>query len=451
MPSWEKRFCTFAGIPWGKVVNAQKYIHYHVDVLNWNDSAGEEAFHNAKRRFWAEINGMPCGICQPDPDIYIDDIDWNPYIDPELIQSLDKDFFAPDEREQDFKLGDSNKMTNCPLPCQTAEGCDWNPAGGENPWEMNMLKTLKARTWAWDKWGGCKNELNDWDKTNSQVFGHATEGHYRKPDSGDKSLGYWNKQGILKDKAHGWPQWGGNINESRILDGKDDCWKHSCTWTSGAVWNDSWGNCTDNSWRAWKKGPKHINPQSNWDDDVDNWKRCCKQANEAKMDNSCTGWGQGWNNQNKSRSLDNVDDPWERCCQSAESMGFKQGGDSGYNPWDNNTEKKKNCFGSHNPSIHRAFLHNETAMDKSDSADMSQHWKQWENHNKAPKELQSTKVHGGWGVWNGGCRKREGSHQNASSCKYLRVRGDSDQTGHWGRKGRTKKRVNFFNGVETDG
>lgn len=455
VPSWEKRFCTSVGIPWGKVVDAKKYIHYHVDVLNWNDLAGEEAFHNAKRRFWAEINGIPCSISQPDPDIYIDNIDWNPYIDPELMRNLDKEFFAPDEREQDCKLGDSNQKTNCPLPGHTAEGYDRNPASGDNPWELNMPKTLKDRAWAWDKWGGCKTELRNLDKTNSQVSGYATEGHYRKPDGGDSPWEYWNMQGVLKEKAQVRNQWGGNINESRNLNGDDNRWKHSCTWASGAVRDDSWGNCEGNSWRMWNEVPKPINQLSNLDNGVDNWNSSCNQANAAQRDNACGGWSQGWNYQNKSRNLDTVDDPWERGCQGTESMGFKQGGDLGNNPWggnhwDNSIYKQNNVFDSHSPWKYCAFQGTEAAKDRSDSGDKSQGWKQWENHNNEPKKLESRKVSGGWGVWNGGCRKREGSHKNTSSYKCSRVQGDSYQTGHWGRKGRAKKRVNFFNGVDSN-
>ncbi|KAF8395767.1 hypothetical protein HHK36_019718 [Tetracentron sinense] len=41
------------------------------NVPSWekNVSLGEEAFNNAKRRFWAEINGLPYDVSLPDPDI----------------------------------------------------------------------------------------------------------------------------------------------------------------------------------------------------------------------------------------------------------------------------------------------------------------------------------------------------------------------------------------------
>ncbi|KAJ0083879.1 hypothetical protein Patl1_29510 [Pistacia atlantica] len=51
----------------------QKFDH----ILEWNDSAAEEAFRKAKLRYWSEINGEPCQIPLPNPDMYIDKIDWN--------------------------------------------------------------------------------------------------------------------------------------------------------------------------------------------------------------------------------------------------------------------------------------------------------------------------------------------------------------------------------------
>ena len=428
MPPWEKRFCSSAGVPWGKVLNSKRYIHYNIDVLNWNDSAGKEAFHNAKRRFWEEINGIPCSIPLPDPDIYIDDIDWNPYIDPEYIRNLDKEFFSPDERKECCKLEDSSQKTNSPLPGCAAEGYDRNPASGDNPWELNMQENLKDRAWAWDKWGGCKNELSNFDKTNSQVLSsYPTEGHYRQPDNGDRPWEYWNMQGVLKGEARMWNQWGGNINESRNLNGDDDCLKHSCTWASGAKRDDSGGQCEGNSWRMWNEGSKPINQFRNLDSGVDDWKRSWNQANEAWRGKALGGWSQGWNYQNKSRNFDTVDNPWKRGCHGAESLGFK-GGNLGNNTWGGN----------------------QTEKDGIDSRDKSQCWNQWENGNNEPKRLESRKGSGGWGVWNGGCRKREGSHETTSSYKCSRVHGDGYQTGNWGRKGRAKKRFDFFSGVDNN-
>lgn len=91
VPSWEKEFCRFVGsVPWKKLVEAKRYIHLYDKVLKWNDSAVEEAFHDAKERFWAEINGIPCSIALPDPNLHIDEVDWVSEVDPELLCDLDR-------------------------------------------------------------------------------------------------------------------------------------------------------------------------------------------------------------------------------------------------------------------------------------------------------------------------------------------------------------------------
>ncbi|KAG9444992.1 hypothetical protein H6P81_016332 [Aristolochia fimbriata] len=101
IPSWEKKFCySTCSIPWGKLLETKKLMCYFPNVVEWNDSAGEEAFRNAKARFWAEFHGFTCNISLPDPDMYIDEIDWNCYIDPELLNELDQPVAPSDDEER---------------------------------------------------------------------------------------------------------------------------------------------------------------------------------------------------------------------------------------------------------------------------------------------------------------------------------------------------------------
>ncbi|XP_039139486.1 uncharacterized protein LOC120276832 [Dioscorea cayenensis subsp. rotundata] len=58
-------------------------------VQEWDDSAGLEAFQNANFCQWAKINNYQCDIPLPDPDTYIDDVDYDLFIDPELVADLD--------------------------------------------------------------------------------------------------------------------------------------------------------------------------------------------------------------------------------------------------------------------------------------------------------------------------------------------------------------------------
>ncbi|XP_075517787.1 uncharacterized protein LOC142552070 [Primulina tabacum] len=90
VPSWEKEFCKVVGsLDWETLLQLKKFTHLCDNVVMWNDSAGEEAFCNAKRRFWAQINGFPCEVELPNPDLYIDDIKWDMETDPELSLNLD--------------------------------------------------------------------------------------------------------------------------------------------------------------------------------------------------------------------------------------------------------------------------------------------------------------------------------------------------------------------------
>jgi len=42
-----------------------------------------------KNMFWAEINGFPCDIPLPNPNIYIDDVDSNASVNPELYRDVE--------------------------------------------------------------------------------------------------------------------------------------------------------------------------------------------------------------------------------------------------------------------------------------------------------------------------------------------------------------------------
>ncbi|KAI3731797.1 hypothetical protein L1987_62986 [Smallanthus sonchifolius] len=127
---WEERFCISVGIPWEKVVNAEKYANCYDNVLKWNDSAGESAFYEAKKRFWAQINNIPTDVPQPDPEMYNEEIDWNPKIDLELVKELDLAYFNPDEAEK-LESYNATKRNDGFTP-----GCILG-LNDINPWERN--------------------------------------------------------------------------------------------------------------------------------------------------------------------------------------------------------------------------------------------------------------------------------------------------------------------------
>ncbi|KAK4411107.1 hypothetical protein Sango_0183700 [Sesamum angolense] len=135
VPSWEIDYCHSVRVPWRKVLASKKYIYCHPSVLNWDDSAGKEALQNAKERYWALINGLSCDNPLPDPDVYIDEIDWNPYMDPDLMVNLDLQVFDPDNAQKIDKL----EAIDEEAACAEVEN-DENPSACDNPWEKNHVQ-----------------------------------------------------------------------------------------------------------------------------------------------------------------------------------------------------------------------------------------------------------------------------------------------------------------------
>lgn len=137
MPRWEKMFCTsVSSVPWPKVVETKKYMSLHHNVMNWDDSACREAFDSAKRRFWAEINGLPCDISLPDPNIYIDDIDWDSSVDPELLLDLEREVKVPTgkEKAEEVVILDSSFLLNQSFSCT-----GWGDAESDTPKQTDLF------------------------------------------------------------------------------------------------------------------------------------------------------------------------------------------------------------------------------------------------------------------------------------------------------------------------
>ncbi|XP_011027328.1 PREDICTED: uncharacterized protein LOC105127652 [Populus euphratica] len=190
VPSWEKRFCYSAGsIPWRKLLETKKLMYLYENIVKWNDSAGEEAFHNAKNRFWAEINGLPCNISLPDPDIYIDEIDWNSSVDPELLLDLEREPKDHDEitKGEEVVIIGSSLLLNQSFSCAGWGGAEeefqkvpdsaldpghWDfnhkVTSDENPQGRNVTHPNEAMNDdGWDCWNdsfGWGN--NEWDVSN---------------------------------------------------------------------------------------------------------------------------------------------------------------------------------------------------------------------------------------------------------------------------------------------
>ncbi|KAI4382971.1 hypothetical protein MLD38_008859 [Melastoma candidum] len=179
VPSWEKEFCKVIGlIPWGKVVFSKTLLDYHDNILHWDDRAGEEAFRNAKQRFWAAISGSNCDIPLPDPDLHIDRVNWNQVIDPELVKELDREYFNPDEMNNaagtsgepviDDPWERCGKQHDGSLKIQdwrsTAQKDDVNDVGWGDPWELSNKHSEWgdiAKHSSWSRWEDQPNDNSD--------------------------------------------------------------------------------------------------------------------------------------------------------------------------------------------------------------------------------------------------------------------------------------------------
>lgn len=196
MPAWEKKFCSSVGsVPWSKLLEAKRFMHLHNNIIQWNDSAGEKAFSNAKKRFYAEINGLPCDISLPDPDKYIDEVDWNSVIDPKLLSDLERDWSGDVEEEEEdvserviLRSELLNQSFGCTGWGDTEEAFQKDPnilgpvpelgnfdlnAGEMNSWEQypphsNMPSKASGcdnnwyhNDWNCDNWNDCN--WNGWD------------------------------------------------------------------------------------------------------------------------------------------------------------------------------------------------------------------------------------------------------------------------------------------------
>ncbi|KAH0459897.1 hypothetical protein IEQ34_010560 [Dendrobium chrysotoxum] len=73
---------------WRDFCEKKRVVHLFPKVLDWDDSAGKEAFDNAKARYWVQINNLPSKIPLLDPDMYVQEVDYDADIDPLLLEDL---------------------------------------------------------------------------------------------------------------------------------------------------------------------------------------------------------------------------------------------------------------------------------------------------------------------------------------------------------------------------
>ncbi|KAM1049427.1 hypothetical protein ACFX13_029150 [Malus domestica] len=295
VPYWEKQYCTLVGsIPWWKVVDAKNYMYGSSMVLNWNDSGAEEAFQSAKKRFWADINGLPFDASLPDPNIYIDAIDWNPNIDPALIKEVDREYFAPDEGEGEGKIWQTNKKAKysdfvppdehntVPDTHTNSWECDniqdsghlINKAPGRNQWKTNRDDPWERGITQGD--GTTETEKNAWeDRRNESRGWNQMEDSITAPKSWDNGVNPWEGgcQDVASVKGSRWADpvsnsWGCN-QESKNLGRGENSWKYGLSQNSKSLKDREWRDRGGDEWGQ-KQWESHNNQKNNLDFGITN-------------------------------------------------------------------------------------------------------------------------------------------------------------------------------------
>ncbi|CAA6668946.1 unnamed protein product [Spirodela intermedia] len=172
-------------------------MSFYSNVVDWDDSAGKEAFEKAKSRFYAEINGLPCQISLPGPDLFIDEVNWNAEIDPQLVLELEKDLVPREVDQTAQRSGVLSLGWDRPIPCsgwEDAEGGGATALAGGNGgavrgWESSEERGGGGAAGGWDHqknsnwdgynsgWGAAKAQESWWlqDSVRNDLPGHYSE------------------------------------------------------------------------------------------------------------------------------------------------------------------------------------------------------------------------------------------------------------------------------------
>lgn len=288
VPMWEKKFCFLSGVPWEKVLSTKKFIHCNSNILEWDDTAGKEAFHNAKECYWAKLNGGQCEITPPDPDAYIGEIDWNPYIDPELIKVLDQTFFVPDDKENSFDSLKDHKS--------------------DNPWDCDHVQIKSAGWNQWDDSPETREEPTDYNNPweCNERRDSATMNYDDKDNPWER--GYAQTSQASNDKATGWNQWDVSAdsrdkptNDSNAWEYHDkNPWEHGQAQNKAVGWNqcDERVNATekrpnyDNSWGYHDRTGNTTTNHGSRGGYVDKGKNSVDNGNKWRGGNRCRDFGE---------------------------------------------------------------------------------------------------------------------------------------------------------------
>ncbi|KAM7530038.1 hypothetical protein LguiB_033448 [Lonicera macranthoides] len=284
VPSWEKKFCKSVGcVPWYKIMEMKRYFHLYDNVVHWNDSAGEEAFQNAKNRFYAKIHSLPCDISLPDPDIYIDEIDWNSQIDPELLLDLDREPIILNGEKHYAGIVILDSL----LKDQGFSSSGWGDCEEKVKKDDHCCLENKERGVKENGWGDFGDNMRCWDESKGDSGwgdGWNSNNSWGQNRNEDGNIGEW------EDGWNSKNSWGWNQNENNNRGEWGDGW-NSKNNNRGVgnigEWGDGW-----NSKNSWGWNQNENNNRGDWGD---GWNSKNSWGWNQNENNNRGEWGDGWN------------------------------------------------------------------------------------------------------------------------------------------------------------
>ncbi|PWA58617.1 hypothetical protein CTI12_AA398080 [Artemisia annua] len=280
IPSWEKRFVT-SSIPWKQFLEAKKYTYLYNNILNWEDSAAEEAFKTAKDAFYANLQGIPYDVKSHDPDCYNNKIDWNSQENNDLIRDFESEHVVQDidsNHEPVVIFGDA-----LPDPYKNYAPYGWGDADDKVKGSWGDADYKVKGSW------GVSEDMNKGDGNGIKWDEYIKDG---KIICDDTDAGC---------KNNDWRDWNDN-------NAGDQGWNYNANKAGYQGWNEADNKAVDQGWneteavdRGWNCNDDKAGYQG-WNYNVN--KAGYQGWNETDIKSVDQGWNfndtkagdQGWNN-----------------------------------------------------------------------------------------------------------------------------------------------------------
>ncbi|XP_071716577.1 uncharacterized protein [Rutidosis leptorrhynchoides] len=384
IPYWEKRFVSVVGsFSWNKFMEAKKFTHLYNDVMNWDDSAGEAAFTAAKDRFRKQFYGLPCDIDLHNPDLYVDEIDWNVQADQSLILDLESEPVVNDgdcQHDPVVIFGDV-----LPDPYNNFSPFGWGDSDDDkikNLWGVNDDMKGDQNGINWDDY--IQNGRIIWDDDCNVGDGNKLCVSNVNDDNKAGDLGwdtydnYWGFSNVNDNKV-GDQGWGSSVNNRCISNEYDNKAVDQGWDENGNDWcvsNENGNKAVDQGWDEngydWCVSNVYDNKavDQGWGESGNDWcvsNEIYNKAVDQGWDSSNNYWGVSNENDNKTGDYGwnankyndnsyyyscygNVNN--ERCVSNHKTWRFQENNGQRDRSWRNNGNRKSNSQGQGNQRGH---------------------------------------------------------------------------------------------------